>query len=150
MALGSKGLIKIIDVASAKELHQLDLEQQHVARRLVFSPDAKLFVVGTDEGQLSVWDTQSWQRRHTFTVSDEIAFAIQVTFSADSKRMVVSTCGRQSSALWLWDIPQWKQLRLPLDPSAQASSAALSPDGSQLAIGMLDGAIEVRKLTDFK
>jgi WD40 repeat protein len=150
IALGSKGLVKILDVGSAKELQQLELDNKQVAREMAFSPDNNLFVVGTDEGQLYVFDAQTWKRLHTFTASKDTSFGTRITFSADSKRMVTSTYGRQSSTLSLWDIPQWKRISLPIDETQQACCVALSPDGSQLAVGMLNGAIEVRSLSDLK
>jgi WD40 repeat protein len=98
-------------------------------RSVTVSPEGSLLVIGTADGRVQFFSTDTWKRvgrpfeAHTARVGS-------VVFSPDGRRLV--TAG-DDGAVALWDVATRKPIGTPLtlDPDSYVS-AAFSPDGSHL------------------
>lgn len=101
---------------------------------LAFSPDGRLLAAAGIGGKIVVWDVASGLRQHEMTVS---AQAADLVFTPDSGALCIAGPG-----LTIWHLNDTSPAAsLPLPKEAKATSAAMSPDGSVLAVGLSSGEI---------
>jgi WD40 repeat protein len=86
-------------------LTRLDLETSE-ATDATFSPDGKLFAVGSAMGYARIWETTSW--REIATLRGFLRAVHSVAFSADGTRLAMTSGSRE--ALKLWDTASWQEL----------------------------------------
>src|SRR5207248_8011610 len=106
---------------------------------LVFGPDGRTLVSGSDQGTLIVWDVASHEvvgapfAGHPRAVSS-------LAFSPDGE-----TFASSGDDVALWELATRRALgRYPLDRAADVSSVAFGPDGRTLASGRNDGTLTLR------
>jgi len=96
-----------------------------------YSPDGKLFAMGSFMNYARVWDTATWQP--VATLGGFLFDARPVTFSPDSKRLAVDSDGKE--AVKLFDTESWQDV-FTLEGRSGRLGSAFSPDGN--AIGLND------------
>jgi hypothetical protein len=99
--------IRIWDVATGKELHQLTGHNRHV-RSVAFSPDGKILLSNGGDQVLRLWDTATWKTIRTIEgTSDDRGSAI-----APNNQWLVT---RTKKNLILWELATGRELwRQPL------------------------------------
>jgi WD40 repeat protein/tRNA A-37 threonylcarbamoyl transferase component Bud32 len=97
-----------------------------------YSPDGKLFAMGSFMNYARVWDTATWQP--VATLSGFLFDAQPVTFSPDGKRLAVDSDGKE--AVKLFDTESWQAV-FTLEGRSGRLGSAFSPDGN--AIGLNGG-----------
>jgi len=66
LALGSDRVVRIVDIASGKTTHRLDVHTDWVVA-VGFSPDGRRLVTGDRGGGLVLWETRQWDRVASLT-----------------------------------------------------------------------------------
>ncbi len=107
-------------------------------RRVAFSDDGKLIVVGGSRGKLSVWSARDGKKLQTYQGrSSEV---LSVGFSKDGKKLV---CGCGDNTVVVWDVVSGEELKAFSGHIGTVNAAAFSPDGDWVVSGSADGLIKV-------
>ena len=115
---------------------------------LKFIPESSLLASGGFAGGVELWDTQSKDRLFTFQPdqrADDRLPAYRKTYAAGfhpSENTVLALFG--DGSLKAWNVSTGEQawhLALPVPHGWYLSTAAFSPDGQQVAIGMPNGTL---------
>ncbi len=95
-----------------------------------FSPDGKM--LATNAGEITIWETQSWQELYKIKVSGKPNSGVSLCFSPDSKLLAASdSLGRTH----LIDAGSGRELLLLVGPTEkQINSLCFNPAGTQLAV----------------
>ncbi len=84
------GVLRIVDTAIVRVLKELP-EHRRDSTAVAFSANGNLIASpGASDGSVRIWDSRTWQLLHTLTYNADSAVVTDVSFSSDSKRVVVS------------------------------------------------------------
>jgi WD40 repeat protein len=110
--------VRIWDVATRRQLHEIDLKCGAESLSLAFSPDGKSLACagGWNEGGVPKGITINLQRRVTIT-------------------------GKEGYLVLVWDVATGKELRRLAGLTSAVKAVAFSPDGKTLAASSRDGRI---------
>ena len=92
-----------------------------------YSPDGKLFAVGSSMGYARVWDAATWKPVTTF--GGFLNGTKGLGFSPDGQRLAVASNGQE--AVRLYDTDSWQDV-LTLEGAGYGEGASFSPDGNAL------------------
>ncbi len=111
---------------------------RHAARVrcVAFSPDGTLMASGGEDRQVWVCDVRTTRRLHAFTLP---SFVNNLEFSPDG-RTLAATSDAPDSAVHLWDVADWKEVRLP-GHTHHVHGLAFSPIAPLLATASHDGTL---------
>jgi WD40 repeat protein len=167
---GAGGSIFLCDVASGKKLHEFKGYQigfgnvriqfndgsMPLFPSIAFSPDGKRLVGPGKGGSIRIWNTadgKDWrpvQGGHDGEVN-------AVALSPDGKRLAT---GAGDQTVRLWDLATGKELLSLKAPEPMQNppdflevwptALAFAPDGKTLAVGWMDGVLQLRDLTTGK
>jgi WD40 repeat protein len=105
---------------------------------LAFSRDGALMASADDRGNVTIWDTTTWERRRGAKGSDTPIWGL--AFSPDG-RTLAAAC--DDSKVRLWD-PLTGQLMLVFEGhQKRVNAVAFAPDGMTLASASHEGAIRL-------
>ncbi len=108
---------------------------------LAFSPDSKLFAVGSQKedhsGQVQVWDAQNWKQK---PVLKHDKYVNSVAFTSDCNILVSGSGG---DLVQLWDAQKGQRIRSLNGVHPGTWYVALSPDGQTIAAGSRDGSVRL-------
>ncbi len=136
LASGSSidGIIRLWDVDTGKETRRLTEHTSNVTA-MAFSPDGSQLAAGSGDGTIRLWDVDASEETRQLTkLHSEIVFFI--AFSPDGSQLVSGS--RDDNTIRLWDMDTGKETRRFTVDTKRLSSLALSPDGSQLALGLFN------------
>jgi eukaryotic-like serine/threonine-protein kinase len=139
VSVGRQGVVKLWDAATGLELATLG-EAGAPIQEVAYSADgATLAMLERESGQVTVWETETWQRRLVLQETPRRVERIKFTGA--------SLAGYASrNRVYLWDA---KDGRLKTQYSfgqseAVATASAFSADGRLLAVSLADSPGEVR------
>lgn len=119
-----------------KELRTLPTEG-HVAEIFcaTFSPDGKWLASGGREGEIVLWETNTWRERLMIAGDQDgtkghFEDVWGLAFSPDGKRLASAS---HDKTVRLWDVTTGKQLQVLTGHSFHVWGVAFSPDGKLLA-----------------
>jgi eukaryotic-like serine/threonine-protein kinase len=92
-----------------------------------FSPDGKLFAVGSGMGYARVWETATW--REVATLHGVLLSVQSAAFSGDGKRLAT---GGGNAILKLWDTDNWQEVLTLEGQGSWFASTKFSPDGNAI------------------
>jgi WD40 repeat protein len=130
LAVGSKDLVRLLDVASGKEVRRFQPDDDFEAPA-AFSPDGKTLVLMG--GGASLWDVATVRR-----LPDRPRRGSLVAFSPDGKVLATSD---YSHPVRLWDPTTGKELRVLGREGDGGNFFAFSPDGKVMVSGRDDGTV---------
>ena len=134
--------LKVWNTESGERLDTLSqpLAEQYVAR---FTPDGTRIIGAGADNRIRVWRLESRDKpainpllHAMFAHEGPIA---HVDFSSDGSRMVSVA---EDRTVKVWNTDRWQQLKLLPAQPAFISAVAMSPGGTSLRIGRMDGSLE--------
>jgi len=127
--------LSVWDLAAQKVIDCQPVENWlHVA----FSPDARLFAAGFNNGEIVLWDIERNQRR--FSVTNHESNISSLAFSSDG-RLLAS--GSFDKTVRLWDLNTGKQLVRLAGHEGAVQSLAFLPDGRRLVTTSRDQSVKL-------
>jgi WD40 repeat protein len=156
LAVGTKGLVKLFEVSTGKEIITLNtrgdttIAEEHFISgirgdnskakvvtttynsptSLAFSPDGRSLAIGMWHGSVGVWETATGLKTQTFKGHSELVSSL--AFSPDGKRLVT---GSHDRTVKLWDVMTGQELGILKGHTTGIQHLAFSPDGKRLATG---------------
>ena len=129
----SDGVVKLWDLKS----RSVSFKRQYPGfrrqwTRLLFTPDGKTLIAGSEDNTVRLWDVESSRSRSIPAQS-----AGPLALSPDGKILAICGGGKEASRITFWNIAgrQVKRLPLSLPPEGLVQSMAFSPDGRRLVTG---------------
>ncbi|MEZ4918679.1 MAG: caspase family protein [Saprospiraceae bacterium] len=136
----------LLAVNSEGEINEFGLKSMQVKQRYemlpgtpnacAYSPDGKRIVVGTDQGQVVVWENQA-------IVQELKSGAIpidQIDFSEDGRYLVAVT--RQHKII-IWDTQSWRKLQVLTGHSEDVTGLLFMQNNKFLLSGSLDNSMKL-------
>lgn len=143
--VGDDRTVRVQDVATGKELHCLD-GFQHILSSVAFSPDGRRIALASWDGSIRVHDLDC--DAEVFCRTD-LGFPVaQLRISTDGHWLAGALGRDENGQVLLWDLRSGQLvLTLPNGEVGQPTSIAFRPDGTQLAIGTMQG-VRIHELPD--
>jgi WD40 repeat protein len=126
--------ISIWDVATAKMAHRLTARRFSDDAILRYSPDGKVLVAGTYNGDVQLWETLGYQRLGTAKMPNCTLTA--VAFLPEKKVLALSLT---EQALRVWEAPSGRSLSPLEGHTGPITTLQFSPDGKKLLSCGTDG-----------
>ena len=125
------------DLQTGAEIFRISSSGEHV-----LSPDGKLLAVGSDTGEVSVWDVDTGKLLKTYQGTSKYGVST-ITFSQDNRTLILSYQDDAivSVVFWEWETDQEPKV-FPLDEGL-GFIGALTPDGSKLAVRTWENEMSV-------
>jgi WD40 repeat protein len=136
LALPSRDKVKLIDLATGKEVRQLDGGDRRSG--LVFSPDGKLLVaLANRNAALIVWDTATGKTIHQHGEREPLAPGVTVALGLVPSGLAVSADGKllawgDGLAVQLVDLTTGQEKNASAGHAADVRVARFGPDGKTL------------------
>ncbi len=141
IASGSyNGIIRFWDVDTRQHIKTLNGSKdgfKDMARSLVFSPDGKTLICGSDEG-IRFWDTHTGEHKKTLTGHTDVVDT--VVLSPDGN---ILASGSWDNTIRLYDAHTGEHKKTLTGHKSEAESVTFSPDGKTLASGNQDNTIRL-------
>jgi WD40 repeat protein/serine/threonine protein kinase len=129
--------IRIWDLATGKENKVLS---HMLAKCVAYDRDGRLLASGGSDGNVKVWDTQTWNALHE--LRDATGRVASVAFHP--KRSHRLAWGGTDGTVKVWDSVT-KETRTLRGHTNWVESIAFSPDGEWIASASLDGTVKIWK-----
>jgi RNA polymerase sigma factor (sigma-70 family) len=134
--------IRIWDVASGKEIRQLNMDAKVSGRgyrpghwNMTFAPDGKHVVTAGEDGLVRVWETATGKELRQFPIGR--AHVTNLTFTPDGKTLAVG-----GDAVRLFDWQEGKNKLSQFGHAFTIGAIAVSPDGRTVATAA-EGPVQV-------
>ncbi|KAG0017816.1 hypothetical protein BGZ80_007892 [Entomortierella chlamydospora] len=114
------------------------IKEDSPVRCCAYSPDGKTFAAGLDNGDISLYQTSSWDCIHTLAGHD--GGINSLSFSATSDRMA---SGSNDNTVRLWDVDTGECIYTLQGHSDYIRSVIYSPRGDQIASGSSDFTVRL-------
>ncbi len=111
----------------------LSLGHTAAVRSVVFSPDGKFALSGSDDNTLRLWDVESALSLRTF--EGHASYVWSVSWSPDGRRILSAS---NDHTVLLWDVASGRMLRTFEGHQNSVSTVSWSPDGSCAISGSHD------------
>ena len=134
---GSSNEIKVWDVSSGSERHELLIHDDHV-QSVAISADGRTAVSANRNTTLSVWDVATTKEEHLLRGHTHWAFAVGML--ADGRTAI---SGSSDNTLKIWDLTTGSELRTLRETPYMVSSVAVTPDGRTAISASVDSTLSV-------
>jgi WD40 repeat protein len=142
------GLARVYDVATGRELQQIDpfprgRGQSGAALIVAVSHDGRRLAIGypgdAGAGTVSLYDTVTWRKQFELLSIPDVEIA-SIAFSREDARLSV---GAFDGTAGVWSLTSREQLVAYDGPTASVNSASFSPDGTRVLTASSDGIVRV-------
>jgi WD40 repeat protein len=138
-AHSSDSSVKLWDVATWKEVHDLrDVPSIRISS-LAFAPGGSSLAVGCDSGTIQLWDIATAKEKARF--KGTAGSILSLAFSADGKTLAAGNF--RDSTVSLWDLATGQTIGTLKGHKKNIVSLAFSPDGKLLVSGSIDGTVRL-------
>lgn len=144
LAVGERsGLVTIIDFEKTEIVAKLIHHEKPVFGLQSFHSKPEL-IVSSEDGTISVWNTQSYQRLYNFRVSQDTIRCIAL-----NKHESVFALGSKDSKIRVFDAKEYSLLHEIDEHSAAITALCFSPDTNQLLTGGRDAQLNIFDTKDY-
>ena len=144
-AARTDGTIQVWEMRTAAVSELIGHEK--AVRNMAFSPDGQVLVSVSDDGSLRIWSMAAMGEVARFPYTMALT---TVAISPDSERLYVgggtgefSLDASQFNQIWGWDVASGEVEMVTQHHQDRITSLLFHPDGTRLAIGSLNGVIEM-------
>ena len=116
------------DLRTGAEISRISNPGKHF-----LSPDGKLLAVGSDTGEVSVWDVDTGKLLKTYQRTSKYGVRI-ITFSQDNRTLTLAYQDDASVSVVFWELETDQEPRVFPLAAGLGFIGALTPDGSKLAV----------------
>ena len=143
---GESTMIRLWDVATGEQLHELTDAGRHTAYGIVFSPDGAKMASVDECGMVRLWDMATgWQACEPQEHPGEQFDRYDIAFAPDGKKL--ATVGATEVRLWTADaLKPLEQFATGGERSHSGSAVTFSPDGRLLAAVSGDADIRIWRI----
>jgi WD40 repeat protein len=142
MASADKSGVSLWDL-SGPEPRKRDLPLNGIAAvSLVFSPDGRALLAGTNDGRLHPWDTSGAEPQAVGLFSGHAKPATYLAFAPDGSSLASAD---ESGRVVLWETTNWNKQRQWQLPGG-IRSLAFAHDSRHLALGLPSGPVYILRL----
>jgi WD40 repeat protein len=135
-ACDSDNSVHVWEVATWKKVAKLP-GAKDAQYAVAFSPDGRALVAGSLDGDVSVWATDTWEKKATLSHGVKV---YGLAFTPDGKRLA---CGCADNTVRLWDTTRHQQVAELRGHTDYVHSLAFSPDGHRLYSASGDLSVRV-------
>ncbi|KAF9997215.1 hypothetical protein BGZ80_007054, partial [Entomortierella chlamydospora] len=114
------------------------LQQDSEVQCCAFSPDGKIFAVGTENGDIHLYETSNWKRIRSLNGHSEGVY--DVAFSAAGDQIA---SGSDDRTVRLWDVDTGNSIQTLQGHTGWVMSVVYSPKGDQIASGSFDSTVRL-------
>jgi len=129
------GSAEVRDAIEGRVLQRLELPAFPFAANV--SPDGRALAAGLIDGEILVWDTQTWRPRKFRPGGGDI---MSLSFSPNGARLLASTTDDRAE---VWDMASGQLVGMLLGHAQTVNDAAYSPDGRRIVTASFDGTVRV-------
>lgn len=133
---GVDNAVRIWDV-SQKKLRLILNPKAGESHALAVSQDGKWLACGCDDGNVHLWNTDTWQQEAVLTQGSGV---YGVAFTPDGTRLA---CGCADNAIRLWDVASHELVCDLQGHQGYVHQLAFSPDGTRLVSGSGDQTVRL-------
>src|SRR5260370_23315515 len=133
---GGETFVRLWELASGREIHQLKLPGARVVSRLVFSPDSTL-LAAADNNEVRVWEVAGGKRFRLYQGHQHGLTGL--AFSDDGKRLASVS----QDSIRLWDVASEEEIGHIDGKEMGFTTMALAPNGGTIASAGSDGILRL-------
>jgi WD40 repeat protein len=137
---GEDGVCSVWDTSTWEKRFSVTASSAEL-KGVSLTPDGSILATGGAEGVVRLWDTHDGRLIRTFAIDDEI---FGVEFVPDGKTLAVFDI---NDSISLWDAATGELRHKYLAHWSWITSMAVSPNGSRLATGSVDGTVKLWDLS---
>ncbi|QDU41201.1 Serine/threonine-protein kinase PrkC [Maioricimonas rarisocia] len=134
---GDDGKVRLVDSLSGGQT-ELPLQLDSVPYSLTYDRTGEFLIVGTDTGEIRLWNLAAGELRHVLS-----GHAGRVNALAVMPYGATLVSGGRDHSLRLWDLVSGEQVTSLYGHDRQVFEIAVSPDGKMIASGGLEGDIRL-------
>ena len=145
VGLDSTGYVVVWDAVTGRLLRTI--ESQGFSAGVLFTPDGREMIMGTDRNELLTYSTTTWKLTHGRSLDASVDTLLTPIRFVDEGRVLLAVGGMASdlSSGWIYrlDGSTFEVLGSRLVHTARLKAATVSPDGTQIATAAADGIVRV-------
>ena len=143
--IDSMGYLVVWDPVSGRMLETI--QSRGRAAGLLFTPDGREIILGTEGGEMLAYSTRSWQLTREVPFDESVQGRLTPIRFIDGGGTLLAVSGlqEQSEDGWIYrlDASTFRVLKRVHAHTARPKAAVVSPDGTQVATGAADGLVRV-------